>query len=153
MSIAAQQVENSATLPRAELRLVAPSRFREHRHFLTRGTPAYRRASLALFLSGFSTFSLLYCVQPLMPIFARGFRRQPGGKLPVAVAVDRLPRLCHLLRGRRLRRLRPAQPDVRLAAGCSPLHHRLFARAELASVCWSSAPWKGFCSAACRRSR
>jgi len=34
---------------------------------------AYRRIALALFLAGFSTFSLLYCVQPLLPAFAREF--------------------------------------------------------------------------------
>jgi YNFM family putative membrane transporter len=37
------------------------------------GTSAYRRASLALFLAGFSTFSLLYAVQPLLPSFAEEF--------------------------------------------------------------------------------
>jgi YNFM family putative membrane transporter len=37
------------------------------------GSKAYRRISLALFLAGFSTFSLLYCVQPLLPLFAREF--------------------------------------------------------------------------------
>jgi MFS transporter, YNFM family, putative membrane transport protein len=40
---------------------------------IERGTPAYRRAALALFLAGFSTFSLLYCVQPLLPAFAQSF--------------------------------------------------------------------------------
>ena len=39
-----------------------------------RGTPAFRRTNLALFSAGFATFSLLYCVQPLMPVFAREFR-------------------------------------------------------------------------------
>ncbi|KWA65964.1 MFS transporter [Burkholderia ubonensis] len=34
---------------------------------------AYKRIALALFLAGFSTFSLLYCVQPLLPAFARAF--------------------------------------------------------------------------------
>ncbi|WP_321797250.1 MFS transporter [Caballeronia sp. J97] len=34
---------------------------------------AYRRIAIALFLAGFSTFSLLYCVQPLLPAFAREF--------------------------------------------------------------------------------
>ncbi|AKM03275.1 MFS transporter [Burkholderia pyrrocinia] len=34
---------------------------------------AYKRIALALFLAGFSTFSLLYCVQPLLPAFAREF--------------------------------------------------------------------------------
>lgn len=78
MSIAAEQVENSATLPRADLRLVDPEPLQETTQFLTRGTSAYKRASFALFLSGFSTFSLLYCVQPLMPIFARDFGVSPA---------------------------------------------------------------------------
>ncbi|WP_394537274.1 MFS transporter [Lysobacter enzymogenes] len=45
---------------------------------LERGTAAYRRANLALFLAGCSTFSLLYCVQPLLPEFARDFRLSPA---------------------------------------------------------------------------
>lgn len=43
-----------------------------------RGSLAYRRISLALFLAGFATFSLLYCVQPLLPAFARDFRVSPA---------------------------------------------------------------------------
>ena len=38
-----------------------------------RGTPEFRRAAVALFAAGFATFALLYCVQPLMPVFAREF--------------------------------------------------------------------------------
>lgn len=34
---------------------------------------AYLRIALALFLAGFATFSLLYCVQPLLPAFVREF--------------------------------------------------------------------------------
>ncbi|WP_430231112.1 MFS transporter [Paraburkholderia tropica] len=37
------------------------------------GSSAYRRISIALFLAGFATFSLLYCVQPLLPVFASEF--------------------------------------------------------------------------------
>ncbi|WP_246058774.1 MFS transporter [Luteibacter pinisoli] len=37
------------------------------------GTPAFRRTNLALFSSGFATFGLLYCVQPLMPALSRDF--------------------------------------------------------------------------------
>ena len=37
------------------------------------GTPEFRRTNLALFSAGFATFALLYCVQPLMPVFARDF--------------------------------------------------------------------------------
>lgn len=40
---------------------------------LTRGTSAYRRATLALFCAGFATFALLYCVQPLLPLLAAHF--------------------------------------------------------------------------------
>ncbi len=38
------------------------------------GTPEFRRTNLALFSAGFATFALLYCVQPLMPVFAADFR-------------------------------------------------------------------------------
>src|ERR1700744_2771975 len=38
------------------------------------GTGAYRRANWALFCAGFSTFSLMYCAQPLLPLFADYFR-------------------------------------------------------------------------------
>jgi YNFM family putative membrane transporter len=41
------------------------------------GTPAYRRVGLGLFLAGFATFSLLYCVQPLLPVFAAYFHVGP----------------------------------------------------------------------------
>lgn len=37
------------------------------------GTPEFRRTNLALFSAGFASFALLYCVQPLMPLFARDF--------------------------------------------------------------------------------
>lgn len=36
-------------------------------------TPAFRRTTLALFAAGFSTFALMYCVQPLLPQFASEF--------------------------------------------------------------------------------
>ncbi|WP_336953216.1 MFS transporter [Sphingobium aromaticivastans] len=41
--------------------------------YIRRGTRAYRRAFWGLLLGGLSTFNLLYCVQPLMPIFSRHF--------------------------------------------------------------------------------
>jgi MFS transporter, YNFM family, putative membrane transport protein len=40
---------------------------------IRRGTPEFRRTNLALFSAGFATFALLYCVQPLMPVFAEDF--------------------------------------------------------------------------------
>src|ERR1700719_4798781 len=38
---------------------------------------ACRRISAAMFLAGFATFSLVYCVQPLLPAFARDFHIGP----------------------------------------------------------------------------
>jgi YNFM family putative membrane transporter len=46
--------------------------------YLRRGTPAYRRATLAMFCAGFSSFALLYTVQPLLPLLARAFRVGPA---------------------------------------------------------------------------
>lgn len=45
--------------------------------FITRGTPAFRRTNLAMFAAGFATFALMYCVQPLLPVFARHFGVSP----------------------------------------------------------------------------
>jgi YNFM family putative membrane transporter len=47
-------------------------------NFASPGTPAFRRITLALFLAGFATFSLLYCVQPLLPLLAAGFGVSPA---------------------------------------------------------------------------
>jgi YNFM family putative membrane transporter len=41
------------------------------------GTPAYRHIAIALFLAGSATFSLLYCTQPLLPVFAAFFKVSP----------------------------------------------------------------------------
>ncbi len=46
--------------------------------WFVRGSSAYRRVTIALFLAGFSTFSLLYCVQPLLPILAQDFGVSPA---------------------------------------------------------------------------
>ncbi len=43
-----------------------------------RGEARFWRVSVALFLGGFATFALLYCVQPLMPGFARTFSISPA---------------------------------------------------------------------------
>lgn len=45
---------------------------------IARGATAFKRASFTLFLAGFSTFSLLYCVQPLLPVFAQDFHVSPA---------------------------------------------------------------------------
>ena len=46
--------------------------------WIQRGTAEYWRVSVALFLAGFATFSLLYCVQPLLPELTRAFDVSPA---------------------------------------------------------------------------
>ncbi len=46
--------------------------------FIRHGTREHRRAGLALFLLGFASFSLIYCVQPLLPAFAASFGVSPA---------------------------------------------------------------------------
>lgn len=41
--------------------------------FIQKGQRGYRATMLALFLGAFATFALLYCVQPMMPIFSAAF--------------------------------------------------------------------------------
>ncbi|MDE2429943.1 MAG: MFS transporter [Burkholderiales bacterium] len=41
------------------------------------GTPEFHRINRAMVFGGFSTFSLLYCVQPLMPVLAAQFGLTP----------------------------------------------------------------------------
>lgn len=41
---------------------------------LAKGSADYRRLTLAMLFAGFSTFSLLYSAQPLLPLFAHDFR-------------------------------------------------------------------------------
>jgi YNFM family putative membrane transporter len=50
-----------------------------------------RRINLALFLAGFGTFSLLYCVQPLLPLLAEEFGVGAGqASLAVSLATGLL---------------------------------------------------------------
>ncbi|HTD05298.1 MFS transporter, partial [Undibacterium sp.] len=42
------------------------------------GTREFQRVKRALFFGGFSTFALLYCVQPLMPLFSQEFHLSPS---------------------------------------------------------------------------
>jgi MFS transporter, YNFM family, putative membrane transport protein len=43
------------------------------------GTAAFVRTNCALFAAGFATFALLYCVQPLMPLFSQSFHVSAAG--------------------------------------------------------------------------
>jgi YNFM family putative membrane transporter len=40
---------------------------------IERGSPEFYHTNLAVFSAGFSTFALLYCVQPLLPVFSSEF--------------------------------------------------------------------------------
>ncbi|MCF9046042.1 MFS transporter [Acinetobacter nectaris] len=42
------------------------------------GTRSFQKAGIALFLLGFASFSLIYCVQPLLPAFTQAFHITPG---------------------------------------------------------------------------
>jgi YNFM family putative membrane transporter len=42
------------------------------------GSPTFKRINRAMLFGGFSTFSLLYCVQPLMPVLAHQFALTPA---------------------------------------------------------------------------
>ena len=56
-----------------------------------RGSAAYRRLTLAMLFAGFSTFSLLYAVQPLLPLFAGQYRLSAeGASLAVSLATGPL---------------------------------------------------------------
>src|SRR5580700_4631023 len=45
---------------------------------ISRGEARFWRVSVGLFLGGVATFAVLYCVQPMMPGFARAFSISPA---------------------------------------------------------------------------
>jgi YNFM family putative membrane transporter len=46
--------------------------------YIERGTAAFLRTNLAFFCAGIATFALLYCVQPMMPVFSEVFGVSPA---------------------------------------------------------------------------
>jgi MFS transporter, YNFM family, putative membrane transport protein len=46
---------------------------------IERGSAAFWRTSLAMFAAGLATFALLYCVQPLLPVFSAAFGISAAG--------------------------------------------------------------------------
>ena len=92
------------------------------RTWVQAGTSAYRRISLALFLAGFATFSLLYCVQPVLPELAAHFSLSPAGSsLALSAATGSLALAIFVAgawsQGRDKRRLMFA--SMALAAACN----------------------------------
>jgi YNFM family putative membrane transporter len=58
---------------------------------ITAGSPEFRRINRAMVFGGFSTFALLYCVQPLMPLLAHDFQLTPAqSSLALSVATGTL---------------------------------------------------------------
>ncbi|GAA3436500.1 MFS transporter [Kutzneria kofuensis] len=56
-----------------------------------RGSKGFRRINLGLFAAGLATFMVLYCVQPLLPVFAQDFRLTPTeSSLAISVATGML---------------------------------------------------------------
>jgi YNFM family putative membrane transporter len=56
-----------------------------------RGSPGFRRITLALFAAGLATFTLLYCVQAVLPQLAQAYRSTPAtASLAVSVATGGL---------------------------------------------------------------
>ena len=50
----------------------------ESYHGIEKGSKAFINASISLFLAGFSSFSLIYCVQPLLPDLSASFGVTPA---------------------------------------------------------------------------
>lgn len=46
--------------------------------YIRDGSTSFRKVNLALFLAGFNTFAILYCVQPLLEPFSREFSVSPS---------------------------------------------------------------------------
>jgi YNFM family putative membrane transporter len=58
---------------------------------ISAGSPEFKRINRAMVFGGFSTFALLYCVQPLMPLLARDFQLTPAqSSLALSVATGTL---------------------------------------------------------------
>jgi len=57
---------------------VLPSKSPGDHVYIARGTPVYRRVSIAFLAAGLVTFANLYAVQPLIPAFSSDFARSPA---------------------------------------------------------------------------
>ncbi len=47
-------------------------------HAIEKGTSEYRKVVIGLFLGGFVTFAVMYCTQPLLPIYSKEFHVAPA---------------------------------------------------------------------------
>ena len=67
---------------------------RERQNFAA-AAPGFARVVAAFFIGGFAIFELLYCVQPLLPEFAREFHLAPASA-SLAVSVSTVAMACTL---------------------------------------------------------
>lgn len=113
------------------------------------GSRVYWRINIALFLAGFSTFSLLYCVQPLLPLFARQFGVGAAASslaLSLSTGCLALAILCAgaLSQGRDRRRMMFCSMALaalcNLAAALVPSWHGLLAARALAGLSLGGVP-------------
>src|ERR1700722_16670282 len=59
--------------------------------YIEKGTPEFLWTCVALSASGFATFALLYCVQPIMPLFSKEFGVSPAdASLSLSVSTQAL---------------------------------------------------------------
>lgn len=101
---------------------------------IERFTPAFRRTTCALFAAGFSTFALMYCVQPLLPELATAFQvSATSSSLAVSLTTATLSTTL-LLAGAVLERVPRKSLIVAALAGASLL--------TMAAV--STSTWTGF---------
>lgn len=49
-----------------------------YKSYISRGARTFTHATLALFCAGLSTFAVLYCVQPILPVFSESFHLTPA---------------------------------------------------------------------------
>ena len=62
---------------------------------ISASSPEFRRINRAMIFGGFSTFALLYCVQPLMPLLAHDFALTPAqSSLALSAATGTLAGTC-----------------------------------------------------------
>lgn len=45
---------------------------------IVKGTPAFRRITMSFFFGGFVTFAIMYCTQPLLPLYTTEFHISPA---------------------------------------------------------------------------
>ncbi|WP_442793374.1 MFS transporter [Paraburkholderia sp. HP33-1] len=78
MTLPPQSQRTASAVPSPCAAPAAPATVVSDIPYLERGSRAYWRASLALLFAGYATFSLLYCVQPLLPSFSEAFNVTPA---------------------------------------------------------------------------